>query len=219
MVDRKRSFLSAIRSKFRHGLVLKYLGDRLEAKGVTIQPYYLCQEGPVGDKAVSRLPELDHDHELVHLGPEDMDELGKIEDRSVTAEQMRRRLEQGQTCLALKIDGQVAAFTWANLKQCPYPQGWEFDLAEDEAYLFDAYTSKAYRGRNLAASLRYYQYEELARAGRRRYYSVTLASNQPSLRFKKKVGARLIRLSLYVKLFNRWRGHWTLKNYARTGME
>ena len=95
------------------------------------------------------------------------------------------------------------AFTWCNLTQC-LSEGYSFPLNDEEAYLFDAYTASDLRGQGLAPALRYRLYEELARLGRTKLYSISERFNTPAIRFKLKLGAKLLKSDWYVTLFKKW---------------
>ena len=94
-----------------------------------------------------------------------------------------------------------------------YPPNWEFKLNENEAYLFDAYILKAYRGHKLAPFMRYRCYRELEKMGRSTFYSYSDYFNTPANRFKKKLDARLLKLCLFIKLFEKFEWNLTLKSY------
>ncbi len=85
---------------------------------------------------------------------------------------------------------------------------------ENEAYLFDAFTLREYRGHNIAPFMRYSCYQELSKMGYNTFYSYSDYFNVPAIRFKAKLAARLLRLCLYIRLFNTFSGHWQLKKYA-----
>ena len=86
-------------------------------------------------------------------------------------------------------------------------------MEPNEAYLYDMYVKKAFRGRNLAPALRYKSYEVLKDMGRDTFYSITERSNTASFRFKQKLGAKLVFLGLYVEFFGKFRKRWALKRY------
>ena len=88
-----------------------------------------------------------------------------------------------------------------------------FPLKDDEAYLCSAVTFRAYRGKNMAPFLRYELYKHLNQIGRTNFYSITEFFNTSAQKFKEKLGAKPIKLGLYVGLFNRWQWSITLKKY------
>lgn len=61
--------------------------------------------------------------------------------------------------------------------------------------------------------MRYRFYEELARLGRTRCYSITICFNAPATRFKEKLGAHVLELRLFVELLNRRRFYLPLRKW------
>ena len=169
--------------------------------GASICSYYLIIEGLFGDsprvpKTVSRL-------DIRFLGSDDMVQIAAIPERDIGEPVLQQWLLEGKKCLGM-LDGKtIVAFTWFDLESCHF-RGHPFPLAENEAYLFDAYTSKECRGTGIAPYLRYRLYEKLAKMGRTCLYSITLRLNKPALRFKLKLNARIIGKGLSVMLLKRW---------------
>jgi hypothetical protein len=183
--------------------------DRLSDWGFEIRPYYLYREGLFGNEAKdfgSRFA----DYQTVFLTLEDMALIAGIDGRTQVETILRERLERGQKCLAIKDQGQIAAFTWINLKESDY-KPCRFLLQSNEAYLYDAHTVKAFRGKGLAPYLRLRCYEALEKMGRETFYSFSDAFNFPAIKFKKKLNARSLKLGLYILLFKRYFWSWTLK--------
>jgi len=170
--------------------------------GISIYSYYLVMEGLFGDPP--RAPKTASPIEIRFLGPEDMAQIAAMPERDVREPVMQKRLQAGNKCLGVLDGRNVVAFTWCNLEHCHFTEH-PFPLAKDEAYLFDAHTSKKYRGTGIAPYLRYRLYEELAKTGRTKLYSITMQPNKPSLRFKSKLNARIVGKGLSVVLFKRWR--------------
>jgi len=161
------------------------------------------------------LPELRKDRQdywLGFFGPEEIKTLAAGERRIHSEAQLLSMLEDGKTCLGVKIGGQVAASMWIDLQEVNC-NGYRFPLHDDEAYLFDIYTMKSFRGKGVAPYLRHESYKALRKMGRYKYYSFSDSFNAPSLRFKKKLGAKFLLLGLHVKLFNRFGYNWVIKRY------
>jgi hypothetical protein len=114
-----------------------------------------------------------------------------------TTEQYNRMIDNGCICVAAKHKGKIASYSWANQHYLIY-KGKKIVLKQNEAYLFDARTYKAFRGKNLAPFVRYELYKLLRQRGVDRFLSITLLSNTASVRFKQKVGAKPIEMFLYV---------------------
>lgn len=214
----KDSLLHRIRLKLRyysqglkpHQALLQFLSDVSAKFGVRIEVLYLVLEGlglanppapPAGE------------YEFRFLTEQDMPEVAAIPGRQLTEEYFQKLLKDGKRCLGIFREGKIVAFTWFDLQNAHIGNGAVFGLKEDEAYLFDAFTAESARGSGLAPYVRYRTYEELAKLGRRRCYSLTSVLNAPSTRFKARLGARILELHFLIGLFGRWRFYRVLKRY------
>jgi hypothetical protein len=216
MAKSSESVFRKIRRKFKYGLAMEYILDQLARLGLEIRPYCIFQEGLALGAAQVFGSSFDR-FETVFLGLQDMKELDRVDGRPYSEAVLRERLEKGQKCFAAKIDGKVAAFTWCRFDRIDCMQSVLQELKPNEAYLFDTYTLKAWRGGDLAPWLRWRSYQVLAGMGRDVLYSFSDYFNAPAIRFKKKLGARLITLRLHIRLGERYRRHWTLKRYSYGG--
>jgi GNAT superfamily N-acetyltransferase len=195
------SYLAHLRDKVRYSALPRIFIDGLDKLGIEIHLIYLTREGIA--EGVPRQQNGLEGYEIRFLGTEDMTEMAKIPYRPASYEELQNRLKDGNLCLGAKRNGRLVAFTWCNLTQCT-SEGIPFPLNDDEAYLFDAYTASDSRGQGLAPGLRYRLYEELARMGRTKLYSVTDRYNTPALRFKLKLGAVILKSSWHITLFKKW---------------
>jgi ribosomal protein S18 acetylase RimI-like enzyme len=200
--------------KLIHGLLVDTLGRGLARKGLVIRPLYVFKEG-LSDREPKDFGSSLRDYEITFFTSEDMKALDCVDGRDVTEVAMRDLINKGAKCLGIKIEGRIAGFTWCRFDTFGHPLENKFTLRENEAYLFDMYVLKAYRGVNLAPLLRYRCYEELTKIGCTALYSYSDVSNAPAIRFKKKLDARVISLWLYIRLGRRFRWHWRLKTYER----
>ena len=194
-----RSFLSRLAGRIRHGLLAQELLDRMARAGLVLYPYYVVLE----DASCAQAATLDPRIKMSPLGPQDAPEIARVALREVSAEGIRALMATA-SCIGVFCDGQLAGYTWASLARVPIPGGGAgqtlFDLAPDEAYLFDMYIAPQYRGLRLAGLLRGESYRALASNGRTRFYSITLAFNRSSRKFKAQLGAREVELRLQVHL-------------------
>ncbi len=196
-----------IRNKFRYGLFIKALQDRFQNIGIKIRPYYLVQEFLI-EELQQELEKGFENYECGFLDPKDMIILAQNRDWNLSEEFYLGLLKEGKKCFGVKLGGQLAAFTWVNFDEC-HDRGDRFSLKENEAYLFDAYTFREFRGKKIAPFMRYRSYKALYQMGINKFYSISEYFNTPSIKFKKRLGARFLKLGLFIELFNKYR--WTIK--------
>ncbi len=197
--------------KIRHGLVLHEISGRLGRIGVRIVPYYLNVES-----LEHLLPSVEvgfEEYEVHFLGPEEVKEIASIPERRVSEEELLTRLRNGKMCLGAKFQGQIVACLWCDFEECNF-EGHRFSLAQDEAYLFDAYTLYPFRGKKLAPYIRYQWYKELKKLGRSKIYSITDFLNVSARKFKSKLNVQPLEFCLFIELFKIWRFHLRLKKYG-----
>jgi hypothetical protein len=206
------SIFQKIRHKCKYGLLMETLFDRLADWGLFIEPYLVFQEGLFGKKPEEFTLEFG-EHETTFLNPEDMKKIDQIDGRGENEATLRKRLEKGNKCFAVKIGGKIVGFTWCNFDTFNHRPQYEFKLKENEAYLFDAFILRAYRGLNLAPLMRLRCYQELEKMGRSVLYSVSYYFNTPAIRFKKKLYAQAVNLCLYIRLGKRFHWHRKLRSY------
>ena len=212
-IFRNRTF-QRVRHKVIYGFVVETVGRRLSRRGLTIRPLYVFKEGLSGRKPKD-FERSCREYETAFLTSEDMKVLDRIDGRDTTEGAMRDLIGKGGKCLGIKIDGKIAGFTWCRFDRFDHPLTKEFTLRENEAYLFDMYVLKAYRGMNIAPFLRYRCYEELAEIGRTVLYSYSDVSNGSAVRFKKKLDARVVSVWLHIRLGKRFQWNWKLKTYEQ----
>lgn len=189
-----------------YGLVLRVSIDTISRLGLRIDPFHLFLEGL--DRARPPAPpQRLEEYDSLFLEHDDMKEIASMPGRDLSEADLRARLDSGQRCFGVKHGERIIAFTWCNLHACTLDKHRLFDLRDDEASLFDAYTTEAFRGQDIAPWMRYRCYEEMARLGRHQCYSVTIIFNTPALRFKTKLGAESIGRGVYVEVLGRFRFH------------
>jgi GNAT superfamily N-acetyltransferase len=211
-------FLQAKLRYYRHcpGMALV---EAPAAFHIHITPYYLYVEGLDRMEPPEWGSRFD-DYDLAPATEDDFGQMAALPDRRVGVSYFHRQLEGGGACLVVRRQGRLAAFTWWNTARVTFP-GHRFVLADDEAYLRDAYTCPEFRGQGLAFFARYHSYLELAKQGRTRLYSISESFNTPAVRFKKKVRAERVDWGLWVRWFDRWNWIWRRHNFriasGRTG--
>jgi len=196
------SYLAYLWDKVRYNPPPRIFIDGLDKLGIEIKLFYLVQEGIPVSAARQQWDTLG-EYEVVFLGVEGMSEIARFPYRPFSYGELQSRLKDGKLCLGARRDGQLAAFTWCDLTCCDF-KGYRFPLNDDEAYLFDAYTASQSRGQGLAPALRYRLYEELARMGRTKLYSITDRFNRPALRFKLKLGGQVLKSGWHVTFMNKY---------------
>jgi hypothetical protein len=197
-------------NKFRYGLILQVVRNRLAGIGLVFTPYYLFMEGMDPFK----IPEIKGnitDFSVEFLEEGDMKSLGS-KARGYSEQELLSWLRKGQKCLCLKYKGDVAAFMRIHLAQCDF-EPINLPLKENEVYLTDMYTLESFRGNNLAPYLRYRSYEILKKMGRTTIYSVVEYFNTPAMKYKQKLNGKKIKFVLYISLFKRLKRSIILKKY------
>ncbi|MBT8375505.1 MAG: hypothetical protein KJO22_01425 [Bacteroidia bacterium] len=121
-------------------------------------------------------------------------------------------LKSGDTCLGIKHEGKICIYTFIKHKTFSI-RGRTFKLSPSEGYVHNTYTFEAYRGKNLAPYLRYKSYDYLRGKGIDTYYSISEYFNKPTLKYKKKLKVKPLKLYLSVVLFKRQSFNFTLKTY------
>lgn len=188
--------------KLRYSHFLRLFFDAISKIGIRFTPYYVVLEGLFGET----IPTFEKDfpeYELGFLGPDDMKGVASIPGRGIAQGELMKRLERGQLCYGIKYRGNPVAFNWFDFGEFSFDRH-RFPMKDSEAYLFDAHTHMGFRGKQLAPYVRYQSYKELARMGRTRLYSASDYFNTPSIKFKKKLKAKLTELHLVIILFRKW---------------
>ena len=201
-----------IRQKFKHRLMMQFVVDRITMLGVEIKPFYLIEERFRKDLAAGFERGFE-EFEITWLGPAEMEAIAAIRNYAFSKEQLLLRLENGQMCLGVKEQGNLAAFTWADLSKQAGPW-FRFSVKDNEAYLFDAYTLEPFRGKRLAPFIRYSLYRKLNQMGKETFYSISEVFNSPSIRFKMSLKARFLSLWVDVRLFRRFRWVWKVRDFG-----
>ena len=214
------SLLKRTRAKLRYyrtglswwGMGCRVIIDTLAKVGIIISPHYLVVEG-LDTARLQHLAEGFADYQFGFLAPQDMPALANLPGRIWTEKELLTRLQEGQKCFGVKHGGAVVAFTWCSFAPYAFAKQKTLPLGDHEAYLFDAHTVEQYRGIGIAPTLRYRCYQELAKLGRTRCYSITAAFNIPAINFKKKLHAQVLELGLFIELWGHWWWHTRLREY------
>ena len=197
--------------KFRYGTVALVLRDHLLLISIDFSPFYwvleIAPDWP--------MPEVEGDFgdfTFEFFGEKEMHDISKIPGRNYPVERFLNKLESGHKCFGAKYKGEMAVYNWIEIGSC-HERLNPGKLKDNEAYLYDMYTQKPFRGKNLAPYLRIKTYEALRSMGIDTCYSICILFNKPSIVFKQKLNARFVKLCLYLDLFKKLRWNWTLKTY------
>lgn len=194
----RRSLLGRLIGRVRHGLFLQELLDLLAKRRVVLYPYFITVES----HAASLSPAADPRFSFRELGPEDAPQIVRITLRPRNVAALCALMSTAR-CIGAFCDGQLAGYSWAEHSCVPVVgTGGQclFELEPNEAYLFDMYVAPQYRGSRLAGLLRREMYQALALSGTSRCYSITLAGNRSSRKFKERLGAQEAELRFYAQL-------------------
>ena len=194
-------------------VLLLSMGRCLTMAKVKVTPFYYMKEVLESD-IPGHLTRIPVGFEFSALSLEDIEVISKHPERKGYAGErfVINNFNKGDTCLGIKYQGEIAGFTWFSMQE-NRSRLYQSKMNNNEAYLYDMFVFKAFRGHNLAPSLRYKNYEVLRRLGRDTFYSVTECSNNASFRFKQKLGARIVFLGVHVEFFKKWRKTFILRRY------
>ena len=198
--------------RLRHGMLFEAFQYRLDSIGIIIAPYYWVQEG-INDISWAGLQNSFEDYTFDFLGIDEIKTIAASKTWKYSEKELLSWVNKGKKCFAAKYKGEISAFMWIDLDECKW-QKLNFRLKDNEAYLFDMFTMKSFRGKGIAPYLRYQSYKILKDKGRDKIYSLSDFFNSPSISFKKKLNAKFLKLCLYIDLFNKLHWNWVIKSYS-----
>lgn len=124
-------------------------------------------------------------------------------------EEIRQRLDTGHRCFAVRHRGRLVHAGWVATGRV-----WikylrrHWDLAADEAYLYEAFTAPPYRNMRVGVARAAEETRVLSREGYRRVIAVVWPENVAAVRYVATRGMRPVGVTGYVKL-GRWRHNFT----------
>ena len=203
-------YLRLIPKRIQDGQVLFSIRNILIRVGIHFGPYYWVREGayPI-DEPLIRLDPAKCEVSFFDL--EELEEIKKT--KTAFGSDFTGLLKEGQKCLGLKFDDEIAAFMFIQYDDLLF-RGRMFKMNENEAYLQHMFTYDKFRGKNLAPYLRFHCYQLLNKEGIDKIYSVTEYFNRSADKFKKKLKAKKLTLNLYFILFKKYTWNFTLRNYT-----
>jgi ribosomal protein S18 acetylase RimI-like enzyme len=211
MKNRIKTYDNALIDGFKHRKLFYYAASLLAKAGLQITPYFLTLELDTENNNI-KLPSKLENVVCSFITPSEIEKIYNHTETKGYSLTEKSFPDDKILCFALTHEQEIMSFIWCDLTRCRWPIS-PFPLKQDEAYLFSAYTYKKYRGMNLAPYLRKQLYTALCGTGRTRIYSHTEYFNTPAIHFKKKLNVKNIKLSLYIKLFSKYKWTITLKKY------
>jgi hypothetical protein len=197
-----------IKSLFKYNIFVKTVLEGMALKGIKIQPYYLVLEQLDENINFSFEKEFEG-YTCGYLTREEMEEVSSCRNWGHSAEFYVDRMNIGQKCFGVKYTGSLAAFLWIDVKECNF-KGKKFKLKTNEAYFYDQWTVEKYRGKKIASFIRLQCYRTLNREGRNVFFSISEVFNKPAIKFKQRLGAKNIKIGIYIELFKKY--GWSLKS-------
>lgn len=212
-VKLERSLITRVRERFRYGLAIQEVIDILLRRyNIMVYPYFIVAES-LDEKSVPNYNSVPY-FKIRLLGEEDVKLILDINVRKRAPDKLKKEIKKHK-CLGVFVDDRLAGTTWSRYDFIPIPNSRQplVELEDDEAYLFDAFIARDFRGHRLASIVRHQQYCELVKNGKSRFYSISLAFNSSTRRFKARLGAKELELRLLLGIAG-WRSiDFRLKNY------
>jgi hypothetical protein len=197
--------------------LLLLLKQGLAKAGIVLTPFYYMKEVLTSD-IPPHLTTLPEGFEFSTFDREDVEAISNHPERKgyVNQPYVINNFNKGDTCLGIKHKGEIAGFTWFSTKE-NRDKFYQSIMKANEAYLYDMFILKSFRGHNLAPTLRFKNYEILKSLGRDTFYSITECSNTASYRFKEKLGSRIVFLGVHVRFFKKRHKTFVVRKYEDDG--
>lgn len=206
------TILHQIKKEVKQKNYLQYLWDKSKSI-MRVIPYYLVQEGLSGDRDLNLKPRLSG-CVVRFLRASDMKTISENPEVEDSEDILLERLANGCLCLGLIAKGQILSYVWCNLRECD-SIFLSFPLKGDQAFLFNARTFRAYRGKDLAPYLRCELYKNLEKIRRNKCLSIIELFNLAAMNVEEKLKAKPLKLYLNILFFKRYRCNLLLKNYRK----
>ena len=196
--------------RIKHGLFLFTLRSFLSKIGLDFMLFYWESEG-TSEIEEPLIRDSTNTYEVVSMSRGDLQLLKNLS--FINFEKLMESYDKGSKVIGLKSKDKFAAFTCVEYNDFFFRKK-KFELKETEAYLLNMYTFQAFRGKNLAPYLRYQVYKMLRDEGITNIYSVTDYLNKSSIKFKRKLGAKPIKLYGSIIFLKRFHSTFKLKQYT-----
>ena len=140
---------------------------------------------------------------MADISPDDMARVASVTSEQVVRRTLQERFEKGSDLWFAKIDGTIVTYRW-NVRKTPLRRSERFfPLSDNDVYLYDIWTYKEFRGRNIAYYLDHYVLGQLKREGLERAFWAVYRWNKSSLRYTSKMPAYEFGRVRKVRIFNR----------------
>jgi len=117
------------------------------------------------------------------------------------------RLDSGQLCFVAWHEGQIVSACWTAVRPTHIPfLDCDCELADGDAYVYEKFTSEAYRGQHLAHAVRMHQLRYLRNAGYRRMIGAIVPENKRAVLESHRGGSRPVGLMGRIKI-GPWQRH------------
>lgn len=208
----RNQFVKRLAGRLRYGLMTQEILVRLSRLGFRFLPYLIVDETP---GAFAEYKGELSDCTMRPLEAGEMQRVASMPHRKQNLEDVLSRLRYAE-CFGAFVGDTLAGYTWTRYDHIARSQGRIrlHELVPGEAYLFDMYVDKEFRGMSLAPLLRHRLFQHLAEQGVRRFYSITDYFNRSSRKFKAKLGAREFELRIGVSVFSRLNSDFLLRRYG-----
>lgn len=182
--------------KLKFNGFMRILTDLLNKIKICYIPGYLIEENLNAKFNSSLFPNV----KARFLTKDDFKMIVKIKERDLKFSHYKNLLKENTKCFGLFQNDKVICFSFVHFDifRTRFLPG---KLKKDEAYLYDLYTLKKYRGKGYAPFLRYQLYQKLKKMRIKKIYSITQKYNRSSFKFKDKLKAKPIRSFLYINIF------------------
>jgi len=207
------NFFRKVKQSYRDGFILNTIYAGLKQKKFEVHLVYLFSKDILDEIDLDIQPKIEP-LEIEHLKPSDMKYLAVKAERDYSEDMMLQMLSEGKICIGIKYKNEIVSYGWANLKSCKNnPFSFSFELKENEAYTYGNRTLSAFKGKALAPYQKYHMYNHLAQKGRTKIYSLVLFSNIPSIKYRRKLNDKPLKLFMSVKFLNKYHWNIILKRY------
>lgn len=129
---------------------------------------------------------------------------------------IERRISNGHICHIAKYDREIVHTSWLAFSKCySYALDRDFELGDDEAYMYSAFTLPKYRGKGIQPAVGCQRLELLKRRGYQRAIIFIEPANSSAKRMPEKLGHDQVGVTGFVELFGlRWYFHMDRGNFG-----